>query len=515
MKKLLLILCAVLAPCLAQNALAKDVSLSMAYTNALDADLPFSIFSKHSWSPDPKAKYVKLHLYFDEPIKVQKLEIDSCGTTLDKNLSIFINFDQWALRNDPLVPVKTSGAIAPKQKGDRYIIDNLPDEVRDSNRSEYDEVPENEGPAEKVEVRSITINFERSQGFKICGIHLKDPLGQTYNIKTPALVKGTVKASSTLDPQTAYDPIYLFDSRFEYGWASNKKAKDVDLTFNFDEPRRIEKIRIWNGYQRSVNHCQANSRAKAIRVTGDGGYSEVITIRDVLGAQEVALPKPFTGKQLKFEIIESFIGKSYPDLVISELRFYDGQQWFMLDPTRKLQENMVANRTQFSLGSVSALLGESYTGNRQYLTVDDKEIASTKGLSDDESMGVRDTNDNSVLRLRADGSFYISGYRSAEGSGVDYFALGNYEVKSADPKKGIRLRLFGLYYTSRIYADCNGCGRDCNKNVATEDGTTQNIFQEFVTIKPLGNGKFAITNESGGKKLPFKKYELAVEKDKP
>ncbi len=511
MKKLLLILCAVLAPCLAQNALAKDVSLSMAYTNALDADLPFSIFSKHSWSPDPKAKYVKLHLYFDEPIKVQKLEIDSCGTTLDKNLSIFINFDQWALRNDPLVPVKTSGAIAPKQKGDRYIIDNLPDEVRDSNRSEYDEVPENEGPAEKVEVRSITINFERSQGFKICGIHLKDPLGQTYNIKTPALVKGTVKASSTLDPQTAYDPIYLFDSRFEYGWASNKKAKDVDLTFNFDEPRRIEKIRIWNGYQRSVNHCQANSRAKAIRVTGDGGYSEVITIRDVLGAQEVALPKPYTGKQLKFAITESFRGNSYPDLVISELRFYDGQQWFMLDPTRKLQENIAANRAHFAQAGTDGLLGESYGGHREfYFSINSgREVAGPDSAKDDEM--VVSGSDSATLRFRPDGSFYVSGRAYSMDKGRQYFALGNYEVKSADAKQGMRLRLFGIYYSSPVYGDCNGCGRDCNKNVPTNDGTTQNIFQEFVTIKPVGDGKFAIVNESGGKKLHFKKYELQKE----
>jgi len=468
MKKYLQLLIA-LSVMLASSVYAKDASLSMAYTNALGDELPFAIFAKHSWSPASKARYVKLHLYFDDPIMVQGLEIDTCGSRIDPPISLFFNFDQWVLHADSSLSGEVPRASYLKVRGDMLIL---------------------EGFKKSVEVRSLTFNFESNTGFRICGIHIKDPQGETYNIKTPTLVTGSVKASSILDPQTAYDPIFLFDSRFEYGWASNKQAKDVNLSFNFDQPQRVEEIRIWNGYQRSVNHCQANSRAKLVKLTGDDGYNEVITIRDVLGAQVISLPKPFTGKQLKFEIVDSFLGKSYKDLVISELRFFDGKDWFMLDPTHTLQESIAVNRALFAQANAATLLNESFVGEHNF-----------------EESGVGYSN-RAVLRLRADGSFYISGSSSVEGSGNDYFALGNYEIKSVDAKKGLRLRLFGLYYQSEEYGDCNGCGRDCNKNVETSDGSIQKIFQEFVTIKPAEQGKFMLTNESGGKKLPFDKFLL-------
>jgi len=456
---------------LASNVYAKDATLSMVYTNALGNELPFAIFSGKGWSPDSKARYVKVHMYFDEPVVIQGLEIDSCGSRMDPNISVFFNFDQWVMHIDPSLSGEVPNSLHPVQKGNLLVL---------------------AGFDKKVEVRSLTFNFERSSGFRICGIHLKDPQGETYNIKTPSLAAGTVEASSTLPPQTAYDPIFLFDSRFEYGWASNKQAKNVSLDFKFDQPHRIEKIRIWNGYQRSVTHCQANSRAKVVRLTGDNGYSEKITIRDILGAQVITLTKPFTGKHLKFDVIDSFLGKSYKDLVISELRFFDGQEWFMLDPTHKLQEGIEANRNLFAKSITSSLLNESFKGYFQ------NEGEYYPGV---------------ILRLRADGSFYIA--NAPDSDPPEYFALGNYEIKSADAKKGLRLRLFGLYYESDMYGDCNGCGRDCNKNMTSDDGSIQKIFQEFVAIKPATPGKFTIVNESGGKKLHFDKLFLSKEGIQP
>lgn len=114
-----------------------------------------------------------------------------------------------------------------------------------------------------------------------------------------------------------------------------------------------------------------------------------------------------------------------------------------------------------------------------------------------------------AIRLRADGSFYLSGSMdesSEDGEdSLDYFALGNYAIKKASADGGIRLRLFGLYYESDSYSDCNGCGRDCNKNDLPEGVAVQKIFQEYVTIKRAADGGFEVVNESGGKKLPFGK----------
>lgn len=447
----------------APASLAAEAWLSMVYTNALHEELPFSIFSDGGWSPDPKARFVKLHLYFDEPVLVRRVEIDDCGSEIRPDISVFFNFDQWIVSGEPGTETAYPASFNPKRENGLLIV---------------------KAPEEGIDVRSLTFNFESNSGFRICGINFKDPDGRQYDVKIPALAGGGVASASVLLPISAYDPIFLFDSRFEYGWASNKKAKDVSLDFKFDMPRRVEKIRIWNGYQRSVTHCAANSRARTVRVTGDGGYTADITVKDILGSQVVALPKPFLGKNLKFHIVDSYAGKSYKDLVISEIRFFDGKGWFMLDPTAPLKSAIATNRAAFVKAGVADMLNDSYAGYGQ----NEKTYFSTR------------------LRLRADGSFFLSGavgMLGAEG-GAEYFALGNYEIKKSSAAGGMRLRIFGLYNQTEIYGDCNGCGRDCNKSGLPEGVAAQKIFQEYVTLKPDGNGGFAFVNESGGKKLPFK-----------
>ena len=118
-----------------------------------------------------------------------------------------------------------------------------------------------------IEVRSLTINFERNTNVKICQIKLLDENLNPYHVKTPEVIKGSVSSDSVLQPVSAYGPIYLFDSRFEYAYASDKKEKNISLNFNFKETQTITKLRIWNGYQRSVNDCYSNSRAKKLEIT--------------------------------------------------------------------------------------------------------------------------------------------------------------------------------------------------------------------------------------------------------
>jgi len=264
----------------------------------------------------------------------------------------------------------------------------------------------------------------------------------------------------------------------------------VHLAFNFDQPRRIEKLRIWNGYQRSAEHCWSNARPRRVRFTGDGGHSEEAVLKDILGSQVVELPKPFEGKRLDLEVLNAYLGRSYQDLVISEIRFFDGKEWFMLDPSAKLKEVIAQNQAEFAKAKAGSLLNDSYQA---------------KGELQGEPDGVKAT-----LRMRADGSFYLSGIQG-EGDGIEYFALGNYEIKRADAN-GLKLRLFGLYYESDEYGDCNGCGRDCNRN---DDAVSENeprILQEFITVKPTRSGKFEVVNEKGGNKIHFGKFLFARER---
>ncbi|EMF79882.1 hypothetical protein LEP1GSC188_1853 [Leptospira weilii serovar Topaz str. LT2116] len=83
-------------------------------------------------------------------------------------------------------------------------------------------------------------------------------------------MEGSVIASDTLSPVSFYDVTNLFDSRYEYAWASDDrkgKGDAVTLDFRFNERQRITKIKIWNGYQRSDQHCYSNGRLKEATLT--------------------------------------------------------------------------------------------------------------------------------------------------------------------------------------------------------------------------------------------------------
>lgn len=437
---------------------AKEVTLSMAYTNAVGEKLPFDLFKDGQWSPDPKARFVKLHMYFDEPIKISTFQIINCKKQL-KPVTVFINFDQWILNLDENLEGVVPPALHTEQKENVTEISGM----------------------DNVEVRSLTWNFENNSGFSICGMNLVDGDGTRHAIRVPRIVKGSAVADSTLKPHAAYDIMNLFDSRFEYGWASNRKNKNVTLAFNFQKEQTVKQIRIWNGYQRSVKHCFENARAKTILLTGDGGYKATINVKDQLGAQLIALPKPFKGKNLKMKVIDSYPGKTYKDLVISELRFFDGKEWFLLDPLPKMKKDIAYNRKQFNKANLGHLLNDGYDSDR------------SGGHS-------------SRIRLRADGSFYFSGYFYKGDNDVSYFALGNYQVKKVSSKE-IKIRLFGLYYEVEVYGDCNGCGRDCN-TAEGDDSAGGKIFQEYVTLSLDKKGRPIMKNLSGGKKLKFVELKL-------
>jgi hypothetical protein len=480
MKTLLTALCVLVAASVCQ-AEAPIANLSMVYSNAIGDDLPFAIFTKKNWAPDPKARFVKLHFYFDEPILAKRVTIDTCESRFGAPISLFFNFDEKLLSMTPQMSLEFSKALIPVHRKNLLVLEGLDD---------------------SVEARSLTFNFERNSGFKICGIKIANAAGEAYQIKTPLLDQGTVEASSVLPPLSAYDPIFLFDSRFEYGWAANKKAKDVNLKFRFSQAKRIEKLRIWNGYQRSVNHCFENSRARTLKLSGSNGYTATVAVQDTLGSQVVALPTAFEGQDFTIEVADAYLGKTYADLVISELRFFDGKDWFMLDPTAKLKAAIARNHEEFSRAHLAGVLNDSIDGYQG------------EGISEGEATSI-------LMRLRADGSAYIAG---SDDSGDDtFFALGNYEIKEASAKQ-IRLRVFGLYNRSKIYGDCNGCGRDCNipevkpreikpGEDSLQEITTQKIFQEFLILKPAGNGTVEITNESKGRILKFKNRTLSRTKE--
>jgi hypothetical protein len=419
---------------LVQNLCAKDIWISMIYSNAIQDHLPLEVVSAQHWVANPKARFVKLHVYLDQPQVLSRIEISSCGAPFS-GLSVFANFDERFMHMDSTAPV-FSGGVKNNTEGATSVLDFKKD---------------------MLEVRSLTFNFESNVDVQVCGLKLFDAAGKSLTLQVPEVLPGKATASSTLDPVQAYDPMNLFDSRFEYGWASKGHPKGLALDFDFGSVRKVDKLRIWSGYQRSLTHCQENARPKKLKILTDDGGDFELACADKLGSQILTLPREVSTQHMKIVVLAYYDGKTYPDLVVSEIRFGDKDAWFLLDPLPKFKADIAANRAQFETAGLRSVLDDSFVQN---------EVGQTVEMGDQDIKG-RDK--DLTLRLRSDGSFYIQ----AKGESGAFFALGNYEVKKAAVGKALRLRLFGLLHWTEVYGDCNGCGRDCNQD---DDSGGQRIF---------------------------------------
>jgi hypothetical protein len=454
----------------AEPKAVSPVRISMVASNAVDKELPYGVFTGKGFHAIPEAKYVKLHLYMDQPIKnVGRVEITTCNKAwtsgmADKAVAYF-NFDEVIGDSDSDSEIQS---LQTKLSNDKTLVFRA-----------YDFSP-------KIpDLDSLTINFGDINNVCIQSVSFFTEDGAKIPIETSVPVEGQIKASSVQVPAEAYSPENLFDSKFEYSWATNKVANGANLEIHFDLDTRVEKLKIWNGYQRSVVHCQQNSRVKALTITGDNNYSAEVKVEDKLGGQEISLPKPFTGKNLKLTVKESIKGKSYEDLAISEMRFFDGKSWLLINPIKNIQSINQKIRAEFKKANLDSILNNEITSS---------------GLSEGSSW---------IFRFRSDGSMFIEGYGySTENK---YSALGNFEIKSASAK-GIQVRVFGYLYKSKFSMDCNGCGLACN-SPAKQDGSSEKIFQQVLTLKPAkkdGLDRVLVVNETKAGKLKFKELYTRV-----
>lgn len=445
----------------------QSVSFSMVGSNAIDQELPYGVLRGEKFTAIPNARYVKIHLFPDQPIVggLRRIEIESCGQWI-KWVDAFINFDEMALHVDN----EARQAYA-KKSGKTVSID-----VDEANP-----------------VHSITLNFQNQNQICIQSIKLIDGKDRPIAVTAPKIWKGTVEASSTLAPKTAYDAAHLFDSRFENAWASNKETIGTELNFRFAQSVRVTALRFWNGYQRSALHCQQNSRIQQLSLKG-ANYSETISLKDEMGAQTVMLPRPFQGDHLTLHVEKSYRGSRYAEVVLSEMRFLDGDAVFLLSPLPHLQRVQQETRDAFAKAGLAHVLNTE----------------------------LHDESEFWAFRLRSDGTLYIQGTVAKEEdaksvrkddealTSYTYSVLGGYEILRALPEQ-IQLRVFGFLkrVEGEYSGDCNGCGFACNgSNTPAGPGIDQRIFQDFITLKLKSDGTIEAKNTKPQHRLPFETLQF-------
>jgi len=442
--------------------------IQMCTATSIKSGLPSNVYSGGTWESEDGAKFVKLHTHLAQGVVITKIVVESAGADWTSAATAFINFDEVIQ--------------ASYTNGKPYLSGMLGKNLT------FDFIAASGSP---VTAHSITINFEKNVHPMVSAIHIFDRSGTEIHLNVPLVVEGTAEASSTLEPESSYDIMNLFDSRYEYAWASNHLATGVTLSFKFNEPQSVKKIKIWNGYQRSGIHCYSNSRVKTLQVIADGENIGILSLNDVMGFQVLDMPKIVTVKKLDLVCTEAYMGKSYKDLCISELRFSNGKDWFLLNPMPRAMTIAASNHQQFQKAGLDEILNQSLL---QVVKVND------------------DNEEHWGLRFRPDGSFFLNSVQYG-GDTVQsmQYVLGNYEIKSIE-KGMIHLRIFGLLKVppEEDYGemDCNGCGHDCNGNSQVDAGIS--IFQDLISIQKAGDA-FVIKHTKGTQKINFGTLRMTFE----
>jgi hypothetical protein len=271
-----------------------------------------------SWTSEPQtATNEGFMLYFPQPTYIKHLQFD--GATPNNIAYLpFVNGKALnAYRNSEKVPLETK-------------VSSLYIRFADEDIMTY------------TFRNQLTIGKPKPNvQLQIAELILTDDKDQPYVIVPPQAVTGTITASSTLAPEAAYLAANLTDSRREFVWAEGSPSNGIgeSIIFQFDRDVTLSALKIWNGYQRSDEHFKANGRVKSFLFGPRGGTLLPYNLNDDSKPTYQQLNSPIKSKTWELKIEDIYPGKKYTDLVISEIRFFDGEIPIVLKTQSKQQIN--------------------------------------------------------------------------------------------------------------------------------------------------------------------------------
>jgi hypothetical protein len=134
----------------------------------------------------------------------------------------------------------------------------------------------------------------------------------------------TFCASSVLAPAHGnnYGPRNLADGDNNTAWVEGSDGQGVGnfVVLEFDSPRTISGLTVRNGYDKSPDIFDKNSRVKDIELRFSSGDSIEATLKDAPGPQHLALNQPIKAKWIELLIRSVYPGSKYSDTAINELR---------------------------------------------------------------------------------------------------------------------------------------------------------------------------------------------------
>lgn len=266
------------------------------------------------------------------------------------------------------------------------------------------------------------------------------------DLKAPIKKKATITASSTLEPETAYNVANLFDARGEFAWVEGIETDGVgeSFTVSFDEKVKITGVMIKNGYQRSKKHFDDNTRVKKLSIDVDG-KSSTISVSDEMTSSTINFDTPQEGKTFTFKVEEVYPGKKYKDLAISELVFFNDNQ--VIVPSNDYANTIKSTFTKEVAGThMEKILNKRL--HYSFRVVDCGEFEAAQRS----------------LILRSNGTFVMyeqnNNEDGAESTSEKIVADGNWSVKSKS-SKDITIKVFGKHVNlSRVSQAYSGTSQN-------------------------------------------------------
>ena len=131
-----------------------------------------------------------------------------------------------------------------------------------------------------------------------------------------------VCSSSTLAPQgsNSYSHDNLFDGNPRTAWVEGiaGTGEGSYVSFSFDSPRTLSRLRLINGYAKSEKAYRDNARVSSLRVISSGGANQSVRLRDTSAWQEIDLRDLGPVSWVMFRIDSTYSGARWADTAISE-----------------------------------------------------------------------------------------------------------------------------------------------------------------------------------------------------
>lgn len=140
----------------------------------------------------------------------------------------------------------------------------------------------------------------------------------------------TTKASSSLPhrERLKYDAEQSHDFKLNTAWVEGKDGDGIGefieyIVSGVGSELTITSLKVFNGYRKTRELWQDNSRVKQFKIYVDGKPHGLINLKDAYNYQTVEVGeiklKPEKKTTIRFEILDVYKGRKYADTAITEI----------------------------------------------------------------------------------------------------------------------------------------------------------------------------------------------------